>query len=323
MTDDFIKVFDAVVEAGLTEKRRKHLGASAIGNRCLRQSWYKFRWAYEERFNGRIRRLFSRGHEEEARLSRWLRMAGVEVRDYAQRLIMEACPQTGYGVPEYRCIDWDIDIPTMADDVSDDPHHIALAIEQEVGPKQWSFVDHDAHFAGSSDGRIRGGILTDKLGLIGWGGVEYKTHSDKSYNDVVKRGVAKSKPVHMVQTQVYMLKFNLPWTLYVAVNKNDDALYMEVIYADKYFAEQYVEIAGKLIHQRFPPPKISNDPSWFECSWCEFKNICHYGAPMEKNCRSCAYATPEADARWYCNMHSALIPDDFISKGCDEWKAVD
>lgn len=315
-SDKLPKILDAIVEVKLREKRRRHMGASSIGNKCLRQSWYKFRWANEEQFSGRMLRLFRRGHEEEHRFSRWLRMADVEVQDYAQRLIWDSTRNC------YMCLAWDQQLSVDEIDVSSSHHHIALAEVANQGPKQWSFIDHNAHFAGSSDGRVRGGILETELGLTDWGAVEEKTHSDKSYKHVVKYGVEKSKPVHYVQMQVYMHKFELPWCLYFAVNKNDDALYMEIIRADPHFAQRYIDTAGTLINQHHAPPRISNDPSWFECVWCEFREICHYDAAMEKNCRSCIYSVPVADAGWYCNKHSGTIPEDFIPKGCDDWDQI-
>ena len=46
---------------------RNHLGASLIGRECTRELWYSFRWATLKRFDGRMLRLFNRGHLEEAR----------------------------------------------------------------------------------------------------------------------------------------------------------------------------------------------------------------------------------------------------------------
>lgn len=69
---------------------RDHLGASEIGNPCLRALWYGFRWINRPTFEGddnepseekeaRMRRLFARGHAEEDRLVSILRGAGARV----------------------------------------------------------------------------------------------------------------------------------------------------------------------------------------------------------------------------------------------------
>jgi len=302
------------------EPRRSHLGASAIGNRCARQAWYGFRWVYQEQHTGRILRLFNRGHEEEDRFNRWLRMAGVEVQDYAQRLVNRwDFPDTND--PEYMCIDWDAEIPECYEDVSDNAHHIALAKQQGDGPKQWGFVDHDGHFAGSSDGRIRD--TEGQLGLPeGWGGVEYKTHGDKSFKQLTAKGVLTSKPVHYVQMQIYMHYMELPWCLYVAVNKNDDTLYCELIHYREEIAMPYIASAWKIIQAKDAPKRLTEDPSWWECKFCAFREICHYAALPQKNCRSCAFAEPAPNGEWRCRKFDGIIPKNFIPKGCASWEGI-
>jgi hypothetical protein len=58
---------------------RDHLGASLIGRECARSLWYSFRWATLKRFDGRMIRLFNRGHLEEPRFVALLVMIGCEV----------------------------------------------------------------------------------------------------------------------------------------------------------------------------------------------------------------------------------------------------
>jgi len=60
---------------------RAHLGGSVIGERCLRKLWYAFRWMHREQFDGRMQRLFNRGHLEELRIIEWLRGIGSVVYD--------------------------------------------------------------------------------------------------------------------------------------------------------------------------------------------------------------------------------------------------
>src|SRR6202035_3231827 len=58
------------------DKRRDHLGASIIAADCARQVWYNFRWVKQEIFDGRMLRLFERGHQEEAKFIAVLRGIG-------------------------------------------------------------------------------------------------------------------------------------------------------------------------------------------------------------------------------------------------------
>ena len=59
--------------------QRNHLGASIIGNQCDRFLWLSFRWAAKPKHDGRMLRLFERGHREEAWLIDDLRQAGFTV----------------------------------------------------------------------------------------------------------------------------------------------------------------------------------------------------------------------------------------------------
>jgi hypothetical protein len=75
--------FDAVLrEQNLAGKPfRGHLGCSVIGRECERELWYAFRGCVNVAHEGRLLRLFDRGHREEEALVRWLRLADVVVHD--------------------------------------------------------------------------------------------------------------------------------------------------------------------------------------------------------------------------------------------------
>lgn len=61
---------------------RAYLGASQIGRECERELWYSFRWCSAgTKFDGRMLRLFNRGHREEAVFTAELRGIGCDVRD--------------------------------------------------------------------------------------------------------------------------------------------------------------------------------------------------------------------------------------------------
>jgi hypothetical protein len=63
------------------EHPRPHLGASLLGHPCDRWLWLTFRHAVVEKFSGRMRLLFSRGHDEEMRVVNNLRRIGMHVSD--------------------------------------------------------------------------------------------------------------------------------------------------------------------------------------------------------------------------------------------------
>ena len=321
------------------DKRRTHLGASQVGGRCARQAWYGFRKVHRTSHGGRILRLFDRGHEEEHRVVRWLRAAGVEVQDYAQRLMYHD------GSDSYTCIDWEDDSARAwaeCDDVSDDPLHIKRATERKQGPRQWHFaIDIDmepmpildvkgnpaytrqGHYCGSSDGRLRG-IETwfPQTAQLGWGLFENKTHNEKSFNNVTKKGLISGKPEHYVQMMQYMHFMGLKWGLYCAVNKNTDDIYTELVLYKPEVAEMYAKRALDIVQQRTAPPKLTEDPSWFECKFCDFREVCHYDKEPQTSCFSCAFARPVKDGKWHCSTYNEQPPEDFLWAGCNTWTPV-
>lgn len=62
------------------EKPRPHLGCSLIGHKCERYLWLHFRWAVIPKHEGRILKLFNRGHSEEQLIIKDLRNIGVDIR---------------------------------------------------------------------------------------------------------------------------------------------------------------------------------------------------------------------------------------------------
>lgn len=72
---------DTFCREEFAEDPRTHLGASIIGHDCQAYGWNTFRWLKFEAFEGRMLRLFNRGHEEERRFVRWLEGIGFEVRE--------------------------------------------------------------------------------------------------------------------------------------------------------------------------------------------------------------------------------------------------
>ena len=149
---------------------------------------------------------------------------------------------------------------------------------------------------------------------------EFKTHNAKSFADLVKNGVEKSKPEHFAQMQVYMLGTEIDRALYVAVCKDNDEIYTERVELNREFAEKAVERGKRIaLADRMPEP-ISADPSWFVCKFCDAHAFCHDKQPTKHvNCRTCAHSTAMEDSTWRCERHDADdIPLDFQRKGCDD-----
>jgi hypothetical protein len=168
--------------------------------------------------------------------------------------------------------------------------------DPETG-KQIRFTAHDGHFALSLDGVAEGLKESSQPHTL-----EFKTMNDKNFRAMEAKGCEATKPIYYAQCQIGMHLAGLDRCAFIAVNKNTDAIYMERIKLDLAYALKLVAKAGEVIWTDKPPEKLSNDPSYFECKFCDYHAVCHYGKLPEVNCRTCAHATPEkgGDGDWSC-----------------------
>ena len=177
-------------------------------------------------------------------------------------------------------------------------------------------VNFDAHVSGSLDAIVENGVPgASKTRHV----AEFKTHSKKSFDELVKLGVEKSKPQHWIQMQVYMFGTDIDRALYVAVCKDDDRIYTERVRLDKPAAKKAIARGQRIaLSDRMPEP-ISVDPSWYQCKLCPAHEFCHQSKTTKHvNCRTCAHSTAKADSTWCCERHDADgIPIDFQRQGCE------
>lgn len=73
----------AIEDARNAEPPRKYLGASMMGNECLRAvayEWHDSQAGIGKEFPGKLYRVFDMGHDGEARMASYLQMAGFDLR---------------------------------------------------------------------------------------------------------------------------------------------------------------------------------------------------------------------------------------------------
>lgn len=182
--------------------------------------------------------------------------------------------------------------------------------------KDISFKDLDGHFVGTVDGMAR------EKDSIEWFLLEFKTHSEKSFNKLKKSGVLKSKPEHFAQMQVYMHFMTVKKGLYLAVNKNTDELYEKWINYDEEAALKLIERAEMVIQSSMPPPKLSLTPDGFVCKFCPHKDVCHGKDLPNFNCRTCRHSSPGKDAEWSCGMHEKALTFEDQLKSCGDHQYI-
>lgn len=179
---------------------------------------------------------------------------------------------------------------------------------------QWEVVALDGHFKGHLDGIVIGIIEAPKTPHL----LECKTHNAKSFAQLLKHGVAVSKPEHVAQMQIYMHLKGLSRAFYLAKNKDDDTLYAERIEYDAAHGVALLAKAERIRDTHDAPARVSDDPNYFLCKsfGCHRYGICHGGEFAIRNCRTCISSSPVAGGEWYCDRHDRKISTDDQKAGC-------
>jgi len=66
------------------------------------------------------------------------------------------------------------------------------------------------------------------------------------------------------------------------------------------------------------PPRLSNDPEYWICRFCQFNEICFSDGLFSSNCRTCRYSYPVTKGKWRCGAHAKPRPISYKKqlKGC-------
>lgn len=301
---------------------RAHLGASLIGHECSRYLFYVFRWCFKEQFSGRMQRLFNRGHREEERFIEWLGGIGAKVYadDWHNWGLFYNLESDSYFVDK-KDIGLNREGHTLVD-VSGDETHRKIAKAMGVKFKQYRISDVMGHFGGSMDGIA---YLPERYGIDEPVLLEFKTNGTGSgFTSLHTKGVALAKPMHFAQMSTYGTNpaYGFGWALYMNICKNDDDLHVELVKLSEDLGKQTIAKAERIIFSETPPPRLSDNPTFHKCGYCAAKDICHKGALVNKNCRSCKNAKPVENAEFLCTVHNGIIPKDFIMTTCDSYASI-
>jgi hypothetical protein len=216
-----------LVEARAGQPRRSYLGASVLGDPCMRKLVYEYRHEPIVPFDGLTLRIFDAGHAFEELSIRWLRAGGFDLRDRN--------PNTGL---------------------------------------QYEFETARGQIEGHADGVIVAGPAIGLHYPVLW---EHKALNQKSWSDLVKRGLAASKEVYYGQVQLYMGYLQFAECLFTALNKNSCELYHEIVPFNLAEAQRLSDRAVDIIRTAETsglPPRIAAQPDNFSCRDCGFAPTC-------------------------------------------------
>lgn len=198
-----------------------------------------------------------------------------------------------------------------------------------IGFQVWEVTEEGAqyrvkavagHFGGSLDG-INQAPPKYRIGepML----CEFKTQgTGAGFTKLKEQGVKLCKPRHFAQMSIYGRNYGFRFALYMAINKNDDDLHVEIVELDWRLADDLLRKAEDVITAQRAPSKLAENEAFFECKYCPFVGICHRGEQPERNCRSCQNAKPIENGEWYCEVHNSVIPSDFIPQGCEQYQAI-
>ncbi len=141
--------------------------------------------------------------------------------------------------------------------------------------EQFGFEVAGGKIAGHIDGVLCGGPVAMAYPAL-W---EHKALGPKSWNEVVKKGITVAKPVYAAQLALYQAYLDLTENpaIFTARNRDTQEIYHEPVPFDAALAQcmsdralQILEAtkAGELL------PRVAENPSYFQCRWCEFAKRC-------------------------------------------------
>jgi len=195
--------------------------------------------------------------------------------------------------------------------------------------RQWGVASLSGHLRGHLDGLVLGLLEAPKT----WHVYEVKCVGDarmrKLERLLVKHGEKEAlkewSKVYYTQAQLYMGLTKLKRHYLVCCTAGGrDMISVRTNFNKKDFLEAF-EKASRLLKANELPPRLSEDPEFFQCKWCQFSELCHEKKTAKANCRTCAHSTPVVDPDtmetkdfgvWRCEFHNKKISMKDQKKGC-------
>lgn len=195
-------------------------------------------------------------------------------------------------------------------------------VDADTG-KQFAFTALGGHFRGHADGKISGIYESPKTMHI-W---ENKAVNEKKFKELKniildigeKQALEKWDAVYYAQAQIYMDMAGLTrhfLTVAAPGGRNYTSCRTEL---SKKYAKSIHAKAETIIKSDRPLPRLSENRSFYLCSWCAMKEICFDTKVPRVGCRTCAFSEPIMSGdigAWHCHKKNM----DFTGAGtaCDQ-----
>lgn len=190
-------------------------------------------------------------------------------------------------------------------------------IDETTG-KQFAVQLADGHLRGKADGIALGIIEAPKTEHV----VECKSMKAADFRAILKHGLAKAKPEHWMQCQLYMHGLGILRCLYICANKDTDEIHTVRLDYDPVAALATEARIARIVDMAEPPARASDDPAAFVCTFCKAKDICHKGAWARLNCGTCIHSSPMPGGTWRCEKHGKSLSYKDRQAGCEDHRFV-
>lgn len=237
-SNQFEGLIDRAMQAeNAAQPKRNYIGASRLGEECLRKLGYEFHHAPKDEgrdFSGRILRVFERGHMGEDAMARRLRLAGFELVTHKPD-----GTQIGFGTgwsDERGCFTISGHLDGV---ITKAPYEAGLATpalweNKVLGDKSWNDT-------------VKKGVKASKP-------LYY---------------------AQMMLYQAYLDLADNPG-LFTAENGNTGAIYAEKVPFDAAAAQAASDKGVKVVTANAPEelPRISTKATDYRCKWCDYSATC-------------------------------------------------
>lgn len=198
---------------------------------------------------------------------------------------------------------------------------IIISALESIGVKHFNaqvqVFERYGFFGGSIDGMLSNVPGHENEVIL----FEAKSAKNTKFNEMKTKGVSMANSVYYSQLQMYMHRLKLHHALFCVMNKDTSEIHTEIVPYDPDHAA-YLELVEEEILKaqhinEFP--RLSNNPSWFECKYCDAYAKCHKNEEVADTCRTCKHRTYMMGGIVWCNKHDTPLNPIKQAEGCPDW----
>lgn len=187
--------------------------------------------------------------------------------------------------------------------------------DRDENGQQFGVSSVGGHLRGHADAVVLGLAEAPKTPHL----VDVKTIKAKKFDELLKKGMRAMYPKYHAQGIGYCGHLKLDRAAFIFVCKDDDRIHVERFEFDREEFDRLEAKARRIIFSATPPQRLSEDPAWFGCKFCDFHPVCHGDQVPAVNCRTCAHATPVETVdrgAWVCERGQSAIQHSAEAHSC-------